>query len=162
MKRRYRSYKGETCVYCAAEASSEAPDHVFARAFFPVEERGNLPQVPSCRSCNSAKAALESYALSILPFGGEIASSKKMLTEKVPRRLAGNRKLHREIAAGQHQVWLDRGGLILPTLALPFDAPRIFALFAFIARGLLAYHWDQVLPDTHVARAGMFSPIGDA
>lgn len=161
MTRRYRTYKGQTCVYCATEASSKAPDHVFARGFFPVEERNNLPQVPSCLKCNSDKAALEHYLLSILPFGGESPASSKMLSEAVPRRLAQNRKLHREISAGHRKIWVHRGNLILPSVAIPFDTKRLFALFEFIARGLVAYHWDQIIPGTHASRAGMFSAPGE-
>jgi hypothetical protein len=55
-----KKYKGKTCVYCATEKSS-CPDHVIAREFFPIDERSNLPKVPSCVSCNNKKAKLEHY-----------------------------------------------------------------------------------------------------
>lgn len=153
-----RHFKGKDCAYCGSPAFSEGPDHIFARAFFPVEERGNLPRVPACRTCNGEKAALENYLVAVLPFGGEHQSSHAVLTRDVSRRLDGNQKLRKELAEGQSRIWVDWGKLTLPSLALPFDPDRLTELFGFIARGLAAYHWNLVMPATYVARAGMFVP----
>ncbi len=154
-------YKGQTCAYCATDGSSEAPDHIFARGFFPIEERDRLPCVPSCDPCNRQKAALENYLVTILPFGGESDASGKMLREAVPRRLENNKKLHRQISQGRSRVWVNRGDMILPSLAVPIDAERLNSLFAMIAKGLVAYHWNIVIPSGHVSRAGMFTQTGE-
>ena len=55
-----KGFKGKTCVYCAA-APAATMDHVFAREFFLVDRRANLPKVPACQACNSAKSGLEHY-----------------------------------------------------------------------------------------------------
>ena len=55
-------FSGETCVYCG-KAASESSDHVVARKFFRVEQRGDLPQAPSCKRCNNRKSQLENYLM---------------------------------------------------------------------------------------------------
>jgi 5-methylcytosine-specific restriction endonuclease McrA len=49
-----KRHVGKTCVYCGT-APAATMDHIFAREFFPVEQRANLPKVPACRSCNGTK-----------------------------------------------------------------------------------------------------------
>jgi 5-methylcytosine-specific restriction endonuclease McrA len=59
-----RGFKGKTCVYCAA-APAATMDHVFAREFFLVDRRANLPKVPACQACNGAKSDLEHYLTAV-------------------------------------------------------------------------------------------------
>jgi hypothetical protein len=58
-------FSGQICVFCN-KAPSETADHALGRKFFLEERRGNLPQVPACRSCNNKKAELEYYLMTVL------------------------------------------------------------------------------------------------
>src|SRR5260370_474966 len=98
MSRRFK-FAGETCVYCAAKPAT-VPDHIFARAFFLVPGRDNLPQAPACEQCNGDKAKLEYYLASVLPFGGRDQDASENLSKAVPERLAKNLRLHRELESG--------------------------------------------------------------
>ena len=85
---RPKSFKGKVCAYCAASVC-ESADHVFAREFFPQDDRGNTPKVPACNRCNNIKAELERYATCTLPFGSRHPTAVKVMEEKMPRRYAG-------------------------------------------------------------------------
>jgi len=124
---------------------------VFARGFFVESRRGNLPQVPACTGCNNAKAAEEHYLATVLPFGGWHADSSAALA-RVERRLAANRRLHNELAAGMER---NQGALVVP-----FDSTRLCRLFEFIARGLVTYHWRTTLPDSCQAKAVILTAYG--
>ena len=63
-----RQHKGKLCVYCSARPATTG-DHIFAREFFPIKKRGNLPQAPTCDRCNTAKSKLEGCLTTVLPFG---------------------------------------------------------------------------------------------
>ena len=76
-----KSFKGKLCVYCAESRCGDA-DHVFAREFFPQDDRSNIPKVPSCHRCNNLKAALERYATCVLPFGSRHPAAVKIVAEK--------------------------------------------------------------------------------
>ena len=88
------------CVYCSDQPACTG-DHVFARSFFVVRVRDNLPQVPACEACNNRKADLERYLTTVLPFGGLHPDAHENLVEQVPRRLTNNLRLPRELAAGR-------------------------------------------------------------
>ena len=156
-----KRFKGKTCAYCASLGASETGDHVFARQFFPVEKRQNLPQVPACVSCNNKKAELEHYLTTVLPFAGRHADAPRMLTEMVPDRLAKNLKLHRELSEGKTQTWEEVGGLLVPRMALPFQSEKLASLCEYIAKGLAVHHWGTVIPADHNVRAGMVTAYGD-
>ena len=144
-----KSYKGRTCVYCGAQGASQAGDHVFARKLFPIEHRANLPQVPACGPCNQAKSELEHYLLTLLPFGGRQRDSSELLNTAVPKRLAKNRRLHEELAAGRGHAWLSESEGIRQAMTLPFDGDKLMALFRYIVRGLTAYHWQIQIPQPY-------------
>lgn len=99
-----KRFKGKTCVYCTGEGISQTADHVIAREFLPVAHRGDLPKVPACEPCNHAKSRLEHYLLAVLPFGSRHPTASSMLDSEVPRRLARNPSLHRNLAANQHNA----------------------------------------------------------
>lgn len=139
-----KKHKGAICVYCA-DATSTTADHVFAREFFLPEHRANLPKVPACSACNQAKSRVEHYLTAILPFGGRHAAATKSLQELVPKRLARNEKLRRELATGWGRVWNREGLLHFPVATLPLSSGYIEEFFSFIVRGLLWHHWKTML-----------------
>ncbi|HWW25393.1 MAG TPA: HNH endonuclease [Caulobacter sp.] len=157
-----KQFKGRSCVYCGGEGISSTGDHVFARQFFPVGRRANLPKVAACAPCNSAKSQIEHYLTAVLPFGGRHPDSSQMLTHEVPGRLARNQKLHRSLIAGRTQVTAREHGEVVDSLAVPFDAEKLSALFAYIARGLTAFHWEVLIPPTHRVESLMLNPAYEA
>ena len=55
-------------VYCGFRPGSTT-DHVLARGFVGIRNRGNLPKVPCCSDCDNAKAGLDHHLTTVLPFG---------------------------------------------------------------------------------------------
>lgn len=141
-----KKFKGKLCVYCAKRPSSVG-EHVFARQFFLPEHRPNLPKVPACPRCNVEKSKLEHYLCAVLPFGGCHESSNENLSSLVPKRLENNIILHRLLNTGKSTVWINEGGIYQPTMAIPFDSEAMVALFVFIAKGLLWFHWNTYLTE---------------
>lgn len=142
-----KKYKGKLCVYCGV-AQSSAGDHVFAREFFLVPDRGSLPKVPACADCNCTKSELEHYAVSVLPFGGRHSGAAESLETMVPKRLARNAPLSRMLTQNRGRAWgREDTGLVVPLMTLPVDSERLNQLFAFIAKGLLWHHWQTRLSD---------------
>lgn len=116
-----KRYRNRTCVYCRERLSITA-DHVFAREFFPLMERGGLPKVPACAQCNRLKSVAEHYLTALLPFGGQHRSAAEDLVTMVPPRLDRNAKLRRTLAAGKRDIWMKTpAGVILPSMSLPLD-----------------------------------------
>jgi hypothetical protein len=144
-----KKFKGKVCVYCGTGLSSTR-DHVFAREFFvPGAEQG-LPLVPACRNCNGNKAGLEHYLTAVLPFGGHHPDARVNLEGSVPPRLNKNRKLHQQLASRHHIVWArQRSGILAPTGAIPLDFKQVEALFKYIVKGLVWFHWQTYLTDEH-------------
>lgn len=153
-----KKYKGKICVYCAVEASTSA-DHVFAREFFLLDRRANLPKVPACGGCNGSKSDLERYLTAVLPFGGDHPDSSTILQAEVPRRLARNPKLHRALADGMQPVQLREGDDTDLRKGLPLEPEKLIELFEFIPRGLAFYHWGVVIPPDHMVKASVINPV---
>jgi len=87
--------------------------------------------------------------MTVVPFGGQHADALETLAALVPGRLSGNRKLHRQLAAGHTGK------------NIPFDGAKLEQLFTFIARGLLWFHWKVYLRDnTHSIRCFVVTPTG--
>lgn len=140
-----KKYKGKPCVYCA-QKDSDAGDHVFAREFFLLEDRHNLPKVPCCRACNKAKSDLEHYVLSVLPLGGAHPQATSNILANLPRRLVKNERLHREISKTAQQAWLrNASGIYAPTLSVHFDGAKLEELLKYVARGLTWHHWGKYI-----------------
>jgi hypothetical protein len=137
-------HKGKTCAYCAQPNASQTGDHVVARALVAEALRAQIPIVPACAACNGKKAELEHYAASVLPFGGRHAGAPASLSE-VEKRLAKNRRLHRELATRQTRIWSQEAGLMMPCLSIPIDGERLEALVGYIVCGLLFHHWGVAL-----------------
>lgn len=148
-----KKFKGKLCVYCA-ERVAASWDHVFAKEFFLPEDRDDLPQVPACQKCNGAKSELEHYLTALLPFGGRHEGAKANLGTMVPKRLRKNRKLTIHLAEEAVRVWSEEAeGLWVPALALPIEPALLESLFAFVARGLIWYHWRTYLTQEHCVKA---------
>lgn len=140
-----KRYRGKTCAYCGRSGVSQTADHVVARSLVAERFRGQIPVVPACAPCNSKKADFEHYAASVLPFGGRHSEASASLAIDVPRRLAKNPRLHREIVSGQSRVWSEERGFIVPCLAIPVDGERLEGLVGYVVRGLMFHHWRIAL-----------------
>lgn len=154
-------YKNKTCAYCGRLDASSTADHVFARALVAESLRSEIPIVPACSDCNNSKAALEHYAASVVPFGGRHRNAKESLTEGVPRRLARNQRLHRELAEGQSRVWSTESGIVIPSMAIPIDGARIEGLVGYIVRGLMFHHWGVALGSDNMVLVNSLTPYGE-
>jgi hypothetical protein len=152
-----KKYRGKLCAYCAT-ANSTTVDHVFAREFFQLDDRHNLPKAPACKDCNDRKARLEHYLVSVLPFGARHELAVANLLAGVPKRLAKNLKLQRELSSTRQPTWLREGsGLYQRTSMLSFDGAKLEELLKYIALGLAWYHWGTYLAPDHFASV-MFMP----
>ncbi len=157
-----KGFKGKTCAYCGVPAISQTGDHVFAREFFPKDGRANLPKVPACEPCNRGKSELEHYLTAVLPFASHHPVASKLLETRVPERLGRNLKLHRELAAGRSHILMQDDGTLTPRMTIPFEGPKLAALFRMIVRGLAAHHWGVFIPQDYHVGAGLLTEAGDA
>ena len=128
-----KGFRGKTCVYCATTPAATM-DHVFAREFFLVDRRANLPKVPACAACNGAKSQLEHYLTAVIPFGGQHPDGLVHLTEMVPGRLAHNQKLARRLSDGLSSTMVPSRET--PAMTIPIDPDKVGELFALIAKWL--------------------------
>lgn len=87
--------------------------------------------------------------MTVIPIGSRIGHSNTSLWGKVKRRLDKNLKLFRALSEGVEIKWVWENGLFLPRMTVPFDGDKYQELFSYIVKGLMAYHWDFHLPDTH-------------
>jgi len=94
-----RGFKNQTCIYCLSRPSVRQGDHVFARGFFPVAERDNLP------NCQSA-AKWDPYRH---PIGTLLVSARRRCAE--PLRSAAHR---RRALSGTDQTLFLKRQLSLP------------------------------------------------
>ena len=130
-----------------------------------MSERANLPQVPACKACNGAKAKLEAYLTTVLLFGGRHPDANQNLVAQGERRLAGNAALHRKLIAGKERVWLtDGSGLVVPTMAIPFDDKIFSQYFEYVIRGLIRFEFGETLGcddfvEIHTITANAGEPI---
>jgi hypothetical protein len=140
-----KKYKNKKCVYCAEKTSTTA-DHIFAREFFLLNERNNLPKVPSCHQCNKEKSELEHYLTAILPFGGFHETALENLSTMVPKRLKKNNSLHKELKENKAYVLSgENKENTIKLLTVPIDGQKMLDLFKFITKGLIWYHWQTII-----------------
>lgn len=157
-----KRFKAKTCVYCGAPNASQTEEHVFARQLFPKDRRANLPKVAACEPCNRAKADLEHYLVTVLPFAGRHPEAHELLVGETPRRLARNFKLQRELKAGQNTILIREGDKTSSRMTLPFQGHKLNALFRLVLRGLAAHHWEVLIPQGYFVGAGLLTPRGEA
>jgi len=126
-----------------------------ARQFFPAKQiyRGNLPKVPACAKCNSAKQRVEDGPGVIFQFGHSSDASRTLLLTQVSRRLQKNKRLHRSLrrALGEVIVKLP-SGLLIPSLAItlsPRELADMWAWFHYVAQGLYYFELRTILPADH-------------
>lgn len=141
-----KKYKGKICAYCGPEGISSTGDHIFARGFFLDSRRDNIPQVPSCDSCNNLKSELEHYLTALLPFGGQHSDSSENLATMVPKRLNKNGRLHRKLYDLRSSGWSrTEQGLLVRSMTLPIDFNKLEKLMEYILRGLAYKHMGVIL-----------------
>jgi hypothetical protein len=157
-----KRYKGKTCAYCGVEGSSTTADHVIARAFFFEEDRANLPQVPSCASCNNCKSELETYASAVLMIASRHIEADRYRQQMVRPRIAKNGKLQRELRLNDPPQWVSVGGVIQPMHPVLVDAQKINQLMQLIVRGLYMHHFGLALSPDFYPDASMFHPDHEA
>ena len=142
------------CAYCGLPGADEK-DHVIARQFFPPDHayRAGLPQVPSCGTCNRKKQRVEDGPAVLFQFGDGSEASGRVLTERVPRTLAKNRRLHRSLRQGLQDVLIRLpSGIIVPGLGIrlsPRELNDSYAWFQFVTRGLYCFEFGGPLPVDH-------------
>ncbi len=146
-------FHGQACVYCGAGDAEITTDHAVGKKFFLEEQRGNLPQVPACRRCNNRKSELESYLMTVLPFGAKHAGAVELLTKLVPPRLEKNAKLARKLRKGYERS----GGA-----SIPFEHKAMEELFAMIAKALAFQRFGIRLENGYSAIASLFTNEGEA
>jgi len=147
-----KRYVGKTCPYCRVPGSSTTRDHVVAREFFLIKDRDNLPIVPACQDCNEAKAALEHYALELMPFASRHPDAHRYNKEHLGPRLAKNQKLRASLVVHAEGTWEQHpAGFLVPTRSITIDMAKVTALFGMVMTGLFSFHFQEVLdPDWHV------------
>jgi len=156
-----KKFKGKTCAYCG-EREAVTGDHIFAREFFLPGNRANLPQAPICDECNNEKLKLEHYLTTVLPFGGRHSASAEDLSSMVPKRLANNAKLHRELGSGQEQILADGAmGEHSEAMTIPFDGEKLEQMLAMAAKGLISFHWCVTLGKGHDAKVYTVTKAGE-
>jgi hypothetical protein len=135
---------------------------VIARQFVSEALRANLPKVPACLRCNSAKSQLEHYLATVLPFASRTASVVADLTDAMPKRLAKNMKLHRELEAGRQRVWTrEPSGIIVPAMTVPVDGEKLNAYVGYVVRGLMWHHWQVMLDANHFVEVQCLTGSGE-
>lgn len=156
-----KKYKGKLCAYCCKELSVTG-DHVFAREFFLIDKRDNLPKVPSCEACNRDKSKIEHYLTALLPFGGRHKDAHENLKGMVPKRLRKNPKLHKKLAEEHAHILTKRlSDLFSPSMGLPINFESITMLFKYIVKGLANYHWGVYLNDDVLIEIMALTPAGE-
>jgi hypothetical protein len=149
---------GKTCAYCSEEGVSAVREHVVCKEFFLEQDRGNLPMVPACEGCNTAKSKLETYALAVLPFGSFHENAMDYLRKNMQRRLRKNPTLKRQLSKGATRLWGQPGDVFASTSALPADDQRINELLAMIVRGLFMHDFGDALHKYWSVRVTMSLP----
>jgi hypothetical protein len=117
--------------------------------------------VPACEPCNKAKAKLEHYLATVLPFAGRHADAGANLQDKVPPRLAKNLRLHRTLARGRARTWTREAGVCMPSSTLPFEPEKFEQLCAFVAKGLAWHHWGVLITADTDAWVGILTGTGE-
>ena len=147
-----KKLKGKICIYCS-KAAATTDDHVFAREFFLLEDRNNLPKAPACRKCNEQKSKLpQHYLTAVLPFAGRHDQAVDNLMQNVTRRLPKNRRLSKDLVGTMQPAWIrEVSGLFLPTMTINFDSGKLEELLKLVARGLTWYHWKTYVGPEYYA-----------
>ncbi len=126
------------CVYCGRNDAPTIGEHIFGRQLFLTRHRERLPKVPSCEACNTTKSQLENYFMAITPLGANHPTAEEYAELNLPRRFAGNRRLHRSMVES-----LGRGDN--GRLAYAADSADVLEWVLMVTKGLFAYHFRRPL-----------------
>jgi len=144
----------QACTYCGEPGAAE-DDHVIARQFFPSDGRyrDSLPKVPSCGRCNRQKQRVEDTAGVLFLFGDGSEASRRVLSNRVPRTLKKNARLHRSLRRGLEEVLLrSPAGVLVPATAINVSAREqrdAHQWFRLVARGVYFLELKTPLPQDH-------------
>jgi len=128
-----------------------------------VDERHNLPQVPACAPCNSAKSGLETYLTALLPQGARHQDDVSDYWAESRRRIDKNQKLYRELQARTATSRRVVGtGEPVTEMAIPIDSSKLLDLSKYIAKGLLFHHWQVIVPKEQIVRSQFMNEAGES
>ena len=153
-----KKYRGKVCAYCGAVDQPTTAEHVLARSLFLPEDRSNLPKIPACSRCNSAKSKLETYAAAALLAGSQHFEAVRVRREFVSRSLAKNQAVARELGIYRTATWMSVNGVFQKMHPLTIDAAKIKSLMDFIVRGLYYFHNKSRIPDSHTVKVSLQHP----
>jgi hypothetical protein len=139
-----KRFKGKDCAYCPkVKAKATTDDDVFAREFFTLADRHDLPKAPARQKCNGDKGKFEHYLTATLPFAGRHAQAVENLQGGVLRRLDKSQKLSRELLGSLKPGWIrENGGLYQKTSIMDFDSEKFQGWLKFVGRGLAWHRWN--------------------
>ncbi len=149
-----KKFKAKTCVYCSKPKSSQTGDHVFAREFFPLNMRENLPKVSACTKCNNEKSDLEHYLTTVLPLARINVKAIPNIEEVISRRLQKNKKSFNHLFLQLKNVWKIENGIFQLKAKMHFDHLKLDKLFYFIIKGVMWHHFNVLLNSESFIRAG--------
>jgi hypothetical protein len=141
-----KKFKNKACAYCGTLGAAQTRDHVFAREFFLLRDRADLPQVPACEHCNNEKSKLETYLLQLLPLGANHGAAVETVRTLMPKRAAhqGNKALHNALQDPKQSIWLvDSDGLWHERTPILLEPIKMLSWCALLARGLAYFHWNE-------------------
>ncbi len=140
-----KKFKDKTCAYCAREKSA-TDDHIFARGFFTLADRHNLPKAPACARCNNVKSKFEHYLTAVLPFAARHSQAIENLKPGALGRLAKNQRLSRELIGSFKPSWIkEDNGLYHQTSIFDFNSEQLTEWLKLVGRGLAWRHWALYL-----------------
>jgi len=77
--------------------------------------------------------------------------------------LSNNQRLHRHLGENMRKSWAQtENGLLLPSLALPFDSDQLTSWAGYIAKALILHHWQELLPTDYDSFPFCLSRSGEA
>jgi hypothetical protein len=105
----------------------------------PEDDRSGLPKVPACKDCNNKKSVLEHYCTVVLPFGSRHPTARKILSEKVSRRIENNLKLKNHLRYETERVWVKNEGAAVSAIYFhPFQWQKNLNICVTILSGVLS------------------------
>ena len=105
------------------------------------------------RNLQPEKTTGRGWSSRALQFGDGSDASGRVLTERVPRTLDKNRRLHNSLRQGFQEVLLRLpSGIVVPSLGIhlsPREHSDCYTWFQFVTRGLYCYEFKIPVPGDH-------------
>lgn len=136
-----KRYSGKTCAYCGSDAAPTIAEHVFGKKHFLVRHRANLPKVPSCEPCNTAKSQLEIYVMGAFPLGANHPAAREYAETHLGGRFAKNLPLRRSMAQSMKVL----GGPATGRMVFTVETNKLLELMLWITKGLFMFHFGKPL-----------------